>query len=82
MAEAAVQKPKRSSGSGGVDSTPFVVVFLRQVVDELRKVVWPTPAELYRYTVVVIATVIVIGLFIGAADAAVSWFVAKFIYKA
>ncbi|TMD25986.1 MAG: preprotein translocase subunit SecE, partial [Chloroflexi bacterium] len=28
--------------------------FLREVYDELRKVVWPTWGELYRYTLVVI----------------------------
>jgi preprotein translocase SecE subunit len=42
--------------------------FLREVYDELRKVVWPTPGELYRYTLIVIFTVIVLGLFIGGAD--------------
>jgi len=42
--------------------------FLREVYEELRKVVWPTPAELYRYTLVVIFTVIVLGVFIGGTD--------------
>ncbi len=42
--------------------------FLRDVYDELRKVVWPTWGELYRYTLVVIFTVLVIGVFIGGVD--------------
>ena len=42
--------------------------FLREVYDELRKVVWPTWGELYRYTLVVIFTVIVLGAFIGGTD--------------
>jgi preprotein translocase subunit SecE len=42
--------------------------FLREVFDELRKVVWPTWGELYRYTLVVIFTVIVLGAFIGGVD--------------
>ncbi len=42
--------------------------FLREVFDELRKVVWPTWSELYRYTLVVIFTVIVLGIFIGGTD--------------
>ena len=42
--------------------------FLREVFDELRKVVWPTWPELYRYTVVVIVTVVILGTFIGGAD--------------
>ena len=42
--------------------------FLREVYEELRKVVWPTGGELYRYTLVVIFTVIVLGAFIGGTD--------------
>ena len=42
--------------------------FLRDVYDELRKVVWPTGGELYRYTLVVIFTVIILGVFIGGTD--------------
>jgi preprotein translocase subunit SecE len=42
--------------------------FLREVYEELRKVVWPTGAELYRYTIVVVVTVAILGLFIGGAD--------------
>ena len=47
---------------------PGVFQFLRDVYDELRKVVWPTGAELYRYTLVVIFTVILLGVFIGGTD--------------
>jgi preprotein translocase subunit SecE len=42
--------------------------FLREVFDELRKVVWPTWGELYRYTLVVIFTVLLLGTFIGGVD--------------
>ncbi len=45
-----------------------VFQFLREVYEELRKVVWPTGAELYRYTLVVIVTVVILGTFIGGAD--------------
>ena len=45
-----------------------LVRFLREVYDELRKVVWPTWGELYRYTLVVIVTVILLGAFIGGTD--------------
>jgi preprotein translocase subunit SecE len=58
-----------------------VTRFLREVYDELRKVVWPTPQELYRYTLVVIVTVIVISVFIGAVDSGVSEFAKRFIYN-
>ena len=56
--------------------------FLREVYDELRKVVWPTWGELYRYTLVVIFTVIVLGAFIGGVDYAVGLVVQRFIYNA
>ena len=48
--------------------SPGVGQFIRDVYDELRKVVWPTWGELYRYTLVVIFTVIILGVFIGGAD--------------
>ena len=49
-------------------SQPGVFQFLRDVYDELRKVVWPTGGELYRYTLVVVFTVLLLGLFIGGTD--------------
>jgi preprotein translocase subunit SecE len=52
----------RTQPTGGIGQ------FLRDVYDELRKVVWPTGGELYRYTLVVIFTVILLGVFIGGAD--------------
>ena len=42
--------------------------FLREVYEELRKVDWPTAGELYRYTLVVIFTVVLLGIFIGGTD--------------
>jgi len=58
-----------------------VVRFLREVYDELRKVVWPTGAELYRYTLVVIFTVILLGVFIGGTDYFVSEAAKRTIYN-
>ncbi len=54
--------------------------FLREVFDELRKVVWPTWGELYRYTIVVIFTVIVLGIYIGGADYLLGEIARRFIY--
>ncbi|HET9782583.1 MAG TPA: preprotein translocase subunit SecE [Candidatus Dormibacteraeota bacterium] len=56
----------RAQPSGGAAQ------FLRDVYDELRKVVWPTGGELYRYTLVVIFTVVFLGVFIGGVDYLVS----------
>jgi preprotein translocase subunit SecE len=42
--------------------------FLREVRDELKKVVWPTRDEVIRLTGVVILISVIVGLFLGGAD--------------
>lgn len=42
--------------------------FLREVSQELAKVIWPTRKELITYSVVVVTTVIVLGLFVFVLD--------------
>ncbi len=74
MAVTARRRTERNQGA------PFR--FLRETYEELRKVVWPTPAELYRYTLVVIATVVVIAAFIGAVDFLLSEVAKRWIYAA
>ncbi|HLH68672.1 MAG TPA: preprotein translocase subunit SecE [Candidatus Dormibacteraeota bacterium] len=54
--------------------------FLQDTYDELRKVAWPTPAELYRFTVIVVVTVVVLGVFIGLVDAGLQALAGRFIY--
>jgi preprotein translocase subunit SecE len=54
--------------------------FLRDTYEELRKVVWPTLPELYRYTIVVIVTVVVISAFIGLVDFGLGEFTRRFVY--
>ena len=58
-----------------------VARFMREVYDELRKVVWPTPGELWRYTMVVVATVIVLAVFIGGVDLVVGEAVKRWVYS-
>lgn len=53
-----------SAAAGGSSRSGFI----REVYEELRKVVWPTWGELYRYTLVVLVTVAILGLFIGGVD--------------
>lgn len=55
-------RPKR----GNVFSR--VALFIRQVVAELRKVIWPTRKELIAYTTIVIVFVAVISAIIAAFD--------------
>jgi preprotein translocase subunit SecE len=42
--------------------------YLREVRGELRKVAWPTRAEVTRYSVIVLITVVVLGAFIFLLD--------------
>ncbi len=58
-----------------------LATFFRDTFEELRKVVWPTLPELYRYTVVVIVTVVVISAFIGLVDLGLSAFTQRYIYN-
>lgn len=42
--------------------------FLKEVRLELKKVIWPNRKELVSYTSIVIVTVLVVAVFIGAID--------------
>lgn len=47
-----------------------IVLFFKQVIDELRKVVWPTRNELWTYFVVVVVFIVAIMAFTGVLDVA------------
>ena len=42
--------------------------YFRELRSELKKVVWPTPKQVVKSTLVVIACVLFVGLFIWAFD--------------
>ncbi|OGH07211.1 MAG: preprotein translocase subunit SecE [Candidatus Levybacteria bacterium RBG_13_35_9] len=44
------------------------VNFLKEVSDELKKVVWPSRDEIIRLTAVVIIVSALVGLYLGGAD--------------
>lgn len=44
------------------------VRFLREVCQELGKVIWPTRSELITYSIVVVVTVAVLGSFVFVLD--------------
>jgi preprotein translocase subunit SecE len=48
------------------------VQFYREILAELRKVVWPTRDEAIRLTGIVIAVVVAMSIFLGAIDAALT----------
>jgi preprotein translocase subunit SecE len=59
MAQSAANKPNIAER---------VALFVRQVVSELRKVIWPTRKELITYTGVAIIFVTAMVAFIAAVD--------------
>jgi len=58
-----------------------LTTFLRDTFEELRKVVWPTLPELYRYTIVVVVTVVIISAFIGLVDLGLGALTQRYIYN-
>jgi preprotein translocase subunit SecE len=64
------QSAERRSGPGRAAkrdrTTP--ALFFRQVVAELRKVIWPTRKELITYTVVALVFVIVMSALVLSLD--------------
>ena len=55
-----------------------ITKFLREVGAEMRKTSWPKGKELTKYTIVVVSTVVVMGLFFTVVDLGISqllsWF--------
>ena len=49
--------------------------FLKEVRQELRKVLWPTRRELITYTIVVLVTVVVLTAYVFGLDVVFSKFV-------
>ena len=49
--------------------------FLKEVRQELRKVLWPTRRELVTYTIVVLVTVVVLTAYVFGLDVVFSKFV-------
>lgn len=47
---------------------PNVIEFLKEVKEELAKVVWPTREQTIRYTVLVIIVAVAVGVFLGGLD--------------
>lgn len=58
------QSPITPSSVGRVSP----VRFLQEVIEELRKSVWPSKEETARLTVIVIVLSVVIGFFLGGLD--------------
>jgi preprotein translocase subunit SecE len=56
------------SGKGKPGLISRIGKFLKEVRSELRKVAWPNRKELTSYTILVLVTVAVVAVYIGAID--------------
>ncbi|MDF0531621.1 preprotein translocase subunit SecE [Tsukamurella sp. 8F] len=67
---ATLTKPKAAKATATQSRNPFAAVwlFLRQVVAELRKVIWPNRRQTATYVMVVLVFVVVLTAFISGLD--------------
>jgi preprotein translocase subunit SecE len=66
---ATAKTPKKSSGkSGSRNPITIVITYLRQVVAELRKVIWPNRKQMVTYTLVVLVFLAFMVALIGVVD--------------
>ena len=65
------EAPEKRSGGGGAskrDPRTTPALFFRQMVGELRKVIWPTRKELVTYTVVCMTFVVFMVIVVTSLD--------------
>ena len=69
-ADGATSKALKKAKSDGPTRNPFVFVwtYLKQVVAEMRKVIWPNRKQMVSYTAVVLAFLVFMVALIGLAD--------------
>jgi preprotein translocase subunit SecE len=73
-----VKKPMANAADSGSAPVQRGRGFLHEVIVELKKTTWPTPAEAWRLTMVVLAVIIVVAVYIGIIDFILSTLTEKF----
>lgn len=76
----ATEQSGKSSRNGGatrateiVSFVPRTIEFVKEAWQELRKVHWPTRKETQSATVVVLVAVVVVSIYLGLVDFALSY---------
>lgn len=69
-AKALAKKAKKDAKAGKPNRNPFVAIwtYLKQVVAELRKVIWPSRKQMASYTSVVLVFLVFMVTLIGLVD--------------
>lgn len=60
--------PKREKKQDKPGFFARIALFVRQVIAELKKVIWPTRSQLRTYTIVVLIFVVAFGLYVSGID--------------
>ena len=68
MARAGAQQRNQSPITPRSVGRVSPILFLQDVISELRKAVWPSKEETARLTAIVIALSVVVGFFLGGLD--------------
>lgn len=68
MADNSIKKSGSASDKQSVGFFSKIILFIKQVIGELKKVVYPTKNELWTYFWVVIVFVLMIMAFVGVFD--------------
>ena len=63
-----VSKGRAKPGGPAKDSRTAPALFVRQIVAELRKVIWPTRKELITYTTVALTFILIMIAIVTALD--------------
>lgn len=66
------KKPKKAGSSSSVNPFVFVYNYLKQVVAEMRKVIWPNRKQMLTYTSVVLVFLAFMVALVGSADLGLS----------
>lgn len=56
-----------------------IIIFLKEVRLEVKKINWPTRQETLRYTLIVIGASIAVAVFLGAVDFAFTSLLNRFV---
>jgi preprotein translocase subunit SecE len=73
----APEKPARSGRPAKKPERTTPALFVRQVIAELRKVIWPTRKELVTYTTVAIVFILVMTGLVTGLDTGFSYLITK-----
>jgi preprotein translocase subunit SecE len=70
--KAKTKRPKKAGSSSSVNPIMFIYNYLKQVVAEMRKVIWPNRKQMFSYTSVVLVFLAFMVALVGGADLGLS----------